>query len=172
MTGSTYTCSSCAELHEGPPLGYGVPAPAYWNSDVANQPGSVLGEEQCVIADSHFFIRARLILPIVDTGGEFDWGVWVSVSRQTFERMSEVWERPERVEEPPYFGWLSTVLPLYEPATLNLKTKLHTQPVGSRPRVELEPTDHPLAVEQRNGITLSRVRSIAEQLLHGNPTGQ
>lgn len=30
------------------------------------------------------------------------------------------------------------------------------------PYVELEPTDHPLAIEQRNGITLERVKEIQE----------
>ncbi len=35
--------------------------------------------------------------------------------------------------------------------------------------IELEPTDHPLAVEQRVGITLARVQEIAETLLHGLP---
>lgn len=50
--------------------------------------------------------------------------------------------------------------------TLNLKTNLHTQPVGRRPTIELEPTDHPLAVEQRSGITHARVRKLAELTLH------
>ncbi|MFE6856425.1 DUF2199 domain-containing protein, partial [Streptomyces sp. NPDC057674] len=65
-----------------------------------------------------------------------------------------------------YFGWLSTELSLYSPSTINLKTHVHTRPVGHRPRIELEPTDHPLAVEQRTGITLARVREIAETVLH------
>lgn len=164
--GSTYTCSRCAEPHDGPPLGYGMPAPAYWNPEVADQPGSVLGEEQCVIAGSHFFVRARLVIPVIDLGTEFDWGVWVSLSAASFEEMSALWDKPERVEEPPYFGWLSTILPVYEPTTLNLKTKLHSQPIGNRPLVELEPTDHPLAVEQRTGINSARVQWFAEQFLH------
>lgn len=50
--------------------------------------------------------------------------------------------------------------------TLNLKTHVHTRPVGERPCVELEPTDHPLAVEQRTGITLDRVLKIATAVLH------
>jgi hypothetical protein len=33
------------------------------------------------------------------------------------------------------------------------------------PYVELEPTDHPLAIEQREGVTLARVVEIAEALL-------
>jgi hypothetical protein len=33
------------------------------------------------------------------------------------------------------------------------------------PLVELEPTDHSLAIEQREGITLARAAQIAEALL-------
>jgi hypothetical protein len=32
---------------------------------------------------------------------------------------------------------------------------------------EREPTEHPLAVQQRDGITLAAVQRFAEQLLHG-----
>jgi hypothetical protein len=64
---------------------------------------------------------------------------------------------------------MSTELPLYQPSTLSLKTRVHTQAVGQRPLIELEPTDHPLAVEQRTGITLARVQEIAETLLHALP---
>ena len=55
-------------------------------------------------------------------------------------------------------------LPGY-PDTLRLKSRAPTRAIGRRPRVELEPTDHPLAVEQRQGITL--VREFAELALHG-----
>lgn len=97
---------------------------------------------------------------------ENDFESVVSLSKANFARATELWTSPERVQEPPYFGWLSSEVPTYEPTTLNLKTKLHSQPVGVRPIAELEPTDHPLAVEQRIGITLARVQAIAEQLLH------
>lgn len=166
MKSSTYFCSCCSKQHDGPPLSYGTFAPAYWHPDLENQPGSVLGDEQCVVGGTDFFVRGRLVLPIVDADEEFDWGVWVSVSRSNFDRLTEMWDNPDRAEEPPYFGWLATELPLYQPTTLNLKINLHTQPVGIRPVIELEPTDHPLAVEQRSGITFARVRAIAEQLLH------
>lgn len=57
------------------------------------------------------------------------------------------------------FGWLSTELPIY-PDTINLKTNVHMRAVGIRPLIELEPTNHPLAMEQRNGITRLRVDDI------------
>jgi hypothetical protein len=81
----------------------------------------------------------------------------------------DLWSTPGREQEPAYFGWLSTELPTYPVSTLNLKTHVHTDQVGTRPHVVLEPTEHPLAVEQRTGITMQRVREIAEVLLHPRP---
>jgi hypothetical protein len=90
------------------------------------------------------------------------------VSEQSFDRIHEFWNTPGRENEPPCFGWFSTELPGY-PTTLHLKTMLHQRPVGERPWIELEATDHPLAVEQRSGITMARIREIAEAVLHGEP---
>lgn len=95
----------------------------------------------------------------------FSWAVWVSLSRDNFSRAADMRDTPGREDEGPYFGWLNTALSPYSPSIINLKTHVHTRPVGQRPFIELEPTDHPLAVEQRNGITLDRVREIAEAVL-------
>jgi hypothetical protein len=70
----------------------------------------------------HFFIRARIGTPVLDADEDFEWGVWVSLSEANVERTLEVWETPGREQEPAYFGWLSTELPLYEPPTLELRT--------------------------------------------------
>jgi hypothetical protein len=152
-------------------MSYGTDAPAYWDPSLAGDKSSTLGQEQCVIKDEHFFVRGRLVIPVTGAvaGTEFDWGVWVSLSRDSFTRALSLWTTAGREREQPYFGWLSTELPLYQPSTLSLKTRVHTQAVGQRPLIELEPTDHPLAAEQRAGITLARVQEIAETLLHGLP---
>lgn len=161
-----FRCSRCDALHEGPPLSYGAAAPALdvpeadWASRVQ------LGEEQCVLDDDGFFIKGNIEIPILGNPADiFVWTVWVSLSRENFERASMMWHDPRRVEEPPYFGWLSTALPCYPPTVL-LKAHVHSREPGTRPLVELEPTDHPLAVEQRNGITPERIRLIAEAVLH------
>jgi hypothetical protein len=158
-----FLCSSCHQRHDGLPLGYATRAPAYWSADLEN---GVLGDEHCVIDGELFFVRARLIIPVVDSDQEFEWGVWVSLGEESFARFTELATDPERVNEPPYFGRLATELPSYQPETLKLKVLLHSGPVGVRPVVELEPTDHPLAVEQRTGITFARVQEIAERFLH------
>jgi hypothetical protein len=161
-----YFCSCCGQQHAELPFSYGALAPAYWDENMKDGERTILGGEQCVIGGEQFYVRARLVLPVLDSPDEFDWGVWVSVSKPSFARICDLWTDPERIKEPPYFGWLATELPIYEPTTLNLKTRLQSQAIGVRPTIELEPTDHPLAVEQRTGITMARVQAIAEMLLH------
>lgn len=117
--------------------------PAYWHEALASDDRSVLEEETCVIQGQHYFVRARLVIPVLDAEENFEWGVWVSLSPDSFRRMTDMWTTPGREQEPAYFGWLSTELHIYSPATVNLKTRVQTEPVGTRPHVILEPTDHP-----------------------------
>lgn len=169
-----FRCRRCGALHDGLPLSFLTEAPVYWAPEMAARTGNTLTSDLCVFQGEnldgddqrHFFLHGLIEIPIVDMDETFAWGVWVSLSRDSFTRVTDHWEEPDRENDSPYFGWLSTVLPLYAPTTLNLKTNVHTRPVGMRPLVELEPTDHPLAVEQRVGITRARVQEIAEQLLH------
>ncbi len=164
-----YTCSTCGEFHVGLPFSYGTNAPALWYEIPADQRDdrAFLSTDQCVIDEQHFFILGSLEIPVLDADEEvFSWNVWVSLSEQSFNRMSELWETDGRESEPPYFGWLSTALPCYPETTLNLKANVQTRPVGQRPFVELESTSHKLAIEQANGITLKRVQEIAECVLH------
>lgn len=128
-----------------------------------------LSSDQCVIEPDRFFIRGSLELPVVDGTGPFVWDVWVSLSATNFKRASDRWYDPNRTEEPPYFGWLCNNIIGY-PDTLSLKTNVHTREVGIRPYIELQPNDHPLAVEQRERITTARVIEIAETAMHHNAT--
>jgi hypothetical protein len=147
-------------------MSYSTIAPDAWNHSFESDPDSMLSSDQCVIKGRHFFIRGLIEIPVIGSQDVFSWGVWVSLSRDNFARALEVWNTEGREAEKPYFGWLSTELALYSPGTTNLKTNAHTRPVGKRPFIELEPTNHPLAVEQRTGITQDRVREIAVAVLH------
>jgi hypothetical protein len=164
----SFLCSCCGAHHEGLPLVFAVEAPAYWSPELeAADPANVLEDEICVIKGQGFFVRGLVEIPIVDTGDVFSWSAWVSLSQDNFLRMLELWEAPGREAEPPYFGWFSSMLPGYPLSTLELKTMVHTRKLGQRPSIELEPTEHPLAVEQGEGITRGRLQEIAETALHG-----
>ena len=164
----TYSCGECAEVHRGLPC-WGADAPAYWHQldDLARQRGTLTGDT-CV-ADGHHFVRGRLEIPILGSHEWWSWGVWASLGEESYQRSQELWHDPERDRQPPYFGWFSTHLPteLY-PETLHLKCAVHERPPGERPLIILEPTDHPLAIDQREGISLERARAMAETLLVGS----
>lgn len=111
-----------------------------------------------------FFVLGCLEIPVIGEEERLLWNVWVSVSEKSFAEFTALLDRAERAAFGPYFGWLSARLPLY-PDTENLKTLVHLRDGGLRPSIELEPTNHPLALEQREGITVERVAEIYSALV-------
>jgi hypothetical protein len=142
------------------PFGYGARAPfAAGQIPAAELEARLeLGDDQCVIDDERFFLRARLPLAVSDAPQPFVWGVWVEVSEAQFDRAAELWELADAPAEPAMPCTLATQLPCY-PDTLGLPVQLQHQRAGEVPSAMLE-GDHVLAVEQQQGITLQRVKQI------------
>jgi len=126
-----------------------------------------LTSDTCVIDAKWFFVRGCIEIPVYGVNDPFIWGVWVSLSEQSFNRFLELYDVENREDEAPFFGWLCTHIADY-PDTINLKTMVHLRNEGLRPYIELEPTDHPLAREQRDGIEMARVAAIYEARVHVN----
>jgi hypothetical protein len=149
------------------PLDWAVDKPDYWEGPRSGD--DRLSDDLCTWTDDggdlSYFIRGVLEIPIVGSDEVFGYGVWSSLSEKSFDRALELWDDPRRTEEPPYFGWLSNSLPGY-PETLNLKLDVMTRELELRPLLVLQEGDHPLIDEQRSGITLDRVREIAELNMH------
>jgi hypothetical protein len=163
------TCSRCGELHPLTDISLSADSPLQWDllSDVERE-RSELTSDQCVIESTegrHFFVRACLHVPLSGSDETFTWGVWASLSEASFLEMSEHWSDPGRSDLGPYSGWLCTKVPEY-PDTMFLKTMVHQRSVGTRPAVELEPTDHPLSIHQRQGIAPEEMQRIVETVLH------
>lgn len=64
----------------------------------------------------------------------------------SFKQWLEFYPERRRSHVGPFFGWLNAYLKPY-PETMDLKTRVHLRDGGIRPFIELQPTDHPLAVE-------------------------
>lgn len=167
MSLSTFRCSCCGQEHDGPPMRWHFNSPAAWCalSPLDRELRGKLTSDQCEIDNEHFFVLGLIEIPVIGRNETFAWGAWVSLSKSNCERAGELWQDPMRVNEPAYFGWLCNSIPGYS-ETLHMTTAVHTRAVGMRPYVELEPTTHPLALEQGNGITWDRVKEIAEQMHH------
>lgn len=121
-----------------------------------------LTSEFFVVDDEAFFVRGIIELPILGTEESFAWGVWCSLSRQSYERAVERWDKPGAEREPPAFGWLHCRLPGYDKSTWLLKTMVHPRDASTRPWVEVEPGSHRLADEQTHGITIERWHALAK----------
>jgi hypothetical protein len=144
-------------------LDVGFKAPDNWFGvpDDERDQRTKLDNDVCGI-DDDIYIRGCIEIPIIGQDEKFVWGVWVSVSKPSFSRILELWSEPVIENEPPRFGWLSNRISNY-PDTTNLKTELHIRSKGLRPLIKLEPTDHPLAVEQHDGINMLRVQEIVAE---------
>jgi len=160
-----WTCQCCGKQFHTLPLDFACKAPDHWFDipEAERETKGRLDSDVCMIEGNGIFVRGCLEIPIHGIDDKFIWGVWVSVSRESFERILELWTASNVENEPPFFAWLCNNIRPY-PQTLNLKTNLHLRSGGIRPFIELESTDHPLAVEQRQGISLARVEEIVASL--------
>jgi hypothetical protein len=157
------TCGSCGATHMGlMDLASAKPDACpreaeYGPNSAVSTEGDFLSKDFCVLGGEDFFIRCVLQLPIRGAGGAmFSFGVWSSLSRANFMRYVETFDAGEQAGLGPWFGWFSNRLKGY-PDTLNLKCHVHPRGGSLRPTLAPEPTDHPLAREQRDGITLDRL---------------
>ena len=147
--GSEFRCRSCGEVHNGmPAFGAAAPLSYYAVPETERAARCALGADDCVIDRVFFFVRGGLEIPVRGEEEPLVWGVWVSLSEPNFLAWLNVFDEAHRSHVGPFFGWLNAWLKPY-PETVNLKTRVHLRDQGLRPRMELEPTDHPLALEQR-----------------------
>jgi hypothetical protein len=163
-----FRCGTCDLLHHEQVLDYGFRVPeAYLAVPEAERSArAVLTGETCTIDGREWFVRGCVEVPLTDAPNRWVWGVWVSLSKQSFARYTALSGSEDAVQEPPMFGWLCSTIPAY-PETFLLKTEVYLRGGGLRPYIELEPTDHPLAIEQHTGICVARARELASLLGHG-----
>jgi hypothetical protein len=154
-----YRCRTCGELHDDLP-DIAADKPDHWSQvPAAERARRVhLTSERCIIDNEDHFIRGVILSPVHEQEQPFGFGVWVSQSRDSFDTYLR---NPDTADIGPFFGWLCTRIRYYAEDTLSLKTRAHFRSDGLRPSIELEPTDHPLAVDQRTGISLARAWEIA-----------
>jgi hypothetical protein len=167
----SYKCATCGKVHEGLPMSFAAGSPdMYFNMNRDDRDARcVHGSDQYIIDQKWFFIRGCLEIPIVGSNKPFLWGLWASVREDTFDDIANYWELKDRETcRGPYKGRLANSLAEY-PETLNLKLKIILQPVGTRPLFMIEEADHPLAMEQGSGITITRAHELASLIMHRRP---
>jgi hypothetical protein len=162
----SFTCSCCGEVHEGmPAFAAAAPLSYYEVPESEREARCSLGTDDCVIDGSTFFVRGCIEIRVEGHDEPFSWGVWVSLSEKSFGEWAASFKQTRRAHIGPFFGWLNAWLKPY-PNTAGLKTHVHLRDNGIRPLIELEPTDHPLAVDQARGISRKRAEEMFVMMVH------
>jgi len=138
--------------------------PAYVNSIPENERETriKIDSDLCSVDDEFYFIRSVLLIPILDSSEHLGFGVWVSQKRENFETYIDNYDSSEIG---PFFGWLSNEFMYSGQSTMSLKTMAHFQGNGQRPTIELDESDHPLYLAQRDGISMDKAWEIAHEYL-------
>jgi hypothetical protein len=165
-------CSSCGIEHdlsdlepsfERPDAYFEIPceerAARSWNADTM----CVLHDPDA--PDRHFL---RVVLPIPVRGEErwFCWGVWVEVTEADLTTVYDHWNDPDQANRPPFPARLANGL-LDMPPTLGLEGSVRLTSPTTVPSFALAPEcDHPLAVDQREGVYPERLLEWLAPVLH------
>ncbi len=155
----SFICPICHQTHdELPDIGSDRPT-QYW--DVAEEERDrrvKLTGDTCEIDGQHFFIRGVIKIPIHGDPDGFGFGVWVSQKEENYRTYLANFDS---AEIGPFFGWLCTQISYYTEDTQSLKTTAFFNADGLRPHIKLHDAEqHPLAIDQRNGISLERAWEI------------
>lgn len=160
-----YTCGICGRVHDELPMDLAHRRPGHifrvpeeeWSRRV------YLTDDLCVIDDREFLIRGVLPLPVKGSDQEFRWGTWALVDQQDFTRYLELWEDDEG-RQGPFPGWLSGGIRDYADSDM-FEVQVQPQRQGQRPRFEVISQEHPLGIDQRQGITMERVHEFVADVI-------
>lgn len=172
-----YTCACCGDEFEGAPsFSHDLPAFAHDVPEEEREGRILIASDLCRIRarlnedsdDDIFAIRVNLEIPIHHSPDPFLWGVWVTQSKESFFRYLETYDDDQSGEAS--FGWLPVTMAHYREFDAtnfrgSLACDVNWGPRGQRPTILLHESDHPLFVDQANGIGWDKAIKIAQECM-------
>lgn len=163
-----YRCSFCGQIHkEIPALGFVTP----YHYDILNEKDKAglaeISEDFCVIRhpeQTDRFIRAVLSMPIHGTCETLDYGIWVSLSKESFEDYEENFQGV--TGETVYFGMICNEINDYMESTAGLHVNVHVRSGGIRPEILPHQSEHQLIKDWKNGITSKEAEKRIEKAMY------
>jgi hypothetical protein len=159
-------CSCCGkEVYKWPAIGY--KNPSYYDTLTDDEKSTVakVSSDFCVIEypdETNFFISCVLFQSIIDCKDELNYGLWVSLSRKSFEDYRDNYNEQDR--EGTYFGWISNNMEGYS-TTLSIPANVVLGKNGNRPEViPHESFDHPFVRDYYNGISIQEAHIRIEKV--------
>ena len=92
----TWTCSCYGRTFDTLPMDYGFAGPSNWfgPSEAERSTRAKLTNDVCVIDGKEHYIQGCLEIPVSDSSETLIWGVWVSVSEESFRYILDRWNSP------------------------------------------------------------------------------
>jgi hypothetical protein len=158
-----FVCPLCGRTHLCVPALVLVRPDAWWTLSKSERSKGAATDDACYIPEAGYFISGVLTLPLVD-GPEpvTEFGVWASVSEDDFKRYYADVNEDDQSGLGPMPGALANELRGF-PGSSGLKLTLRPRDGRRRPSAELEPSDHPLALAQREGVAFATVLDITHR---------
>src|SRR5258708_7318597 len=103
-----WTCTCCGKSFDTLPMDYAFRGPDNWFAlpEAERATRVKLSSDVCIIDDAEFYVRGCIEIPVTDRADVFVFGVWVSVSKESFRYIHEKWDALIGDDEPPLFAWL------------------------------------------------------------------
>ena len=169
-----YKCTNCGKEHEDfPALAFSSPTPYNGLTNAEKLTIAELTSDFCIIEygdQTDRFVRAVLEQKLTDSCQSLEYGVWVSLSEESFEDYKINFNNPDYKAH--YFGWFCSQIPEYQD-TMNLRTNVITQGGRRRPIIQLQNAndqDNDFVKDYFEGITEQEaIRRISNMMNQINP---
>lgn len=160
-----FKCSCCGKVYNELPLSFSGDYPAYYFEVPKNEIEQrvKLTENLCIV-DDYYFHKGELMIPINDYPKDLIFNVWMTITKENFELRNTLWHDPERLKQQPYFGFLQNIVPTYD-NSFYLKALACENNVGFTPDIVVIEENHPLRIDQLNGITLKEAHEKVQLIL-------
>lgn len=154
-------CNICHQPHDigATELGFQMPDAVHGMPVADRETRCRMSRDLCVLDNSQFFIRGVLPMPVAGLDEPFGIGAWAQVDQPDFIRYTELWDDNGQGSEPPFEGMMANDIDGY-PSTSGLMMSIRLKSAESRPDFILTDTNHPLALEQRNGMDIDKLMTM------------
>ena len=132
-----------------------------------------LSSDFCVIKypeTTDRFIRCTLTIKVKDHFENLEYGVWASLSEQSFQDYIDNFSNPDH--DATYFGWFANDLPEYRIPDEGIPTNVCTRKGGQRPEIQPHRSaENKLSFEYHQGITEAEAKRRIEAMINAVNAG-
>lgn len=163
-----WICPCCGEEQTGLIDSVSYQYPDNWmTGDEQTDPNGKMNEDFCIFdrgnGQMERYIRCILLLPIQEHERSFMFGVWISVSEDSWEIYRDGFESGQYSEDWCH-GFLGNEIGPF-PDSFILQCEVVFGEDNNRPEVFFYEADHDLVVAQANGISVGKVEEITAPLM-------